>query len=168
MRVRERLEHTTTLLAGMAIGAGLMYIFDESRGTRRRAEARQKLAHVARLAGRSIDKHSRDLANRIAGSVAELRSSIRDQRRVVDDDRLVERVRAQLGHVISHPALLDVGASAGFVTVRGPVLPAEVEKAEHRIRKIRGVKDCRLELEPRENLDRISGIRGGPRDVAAM
>jgi hypothetical protein len=151
--------HTLSLVNGMIIGAMVMYIFDEHRGAKRRAYARDKLVHAGHLLGRAISKRSRDLAHRLTGSLAELRSSIRDRAVDIPDEILVQRVRSQLGHVVSHPGLLEVSAREGWVSVRGPVLRQEVDTIKKRLGKIRGVKDCHVELEPHGELDRISGSR---------
>src|SRR5947209_19285841 len=115
MRIRDRVEHGVTLLSGMALGAGLMYVFDPARGAARRAYARGKLVRWTRLLGCQLNKQTRNLGNHVVGSVAELRSSIRDRMRSIDDPVLVERVRAQLGHVVSHPRLIDVIAGHGKI-----------------------------------------------------
>lgn len=163
MTMRERMGHTLTLMNGMVIGAMIMYVFDEHRGAKRRAYARDKLVRTGHLLGRTINKRSRDLVHRVVGSLAELRSSVRDRNAEIPDDILVYRVRSQLGHVVSHPGLLEVSARDGCVLLRGAVLRNEVGKINKRMTKIRGVRECRLELEPRDNLDQVAGIRGGRR-----
>lgn len=160
MAFRERIEHSVTLLSGMVIGASTMYILDQHRGAARRAQARDKLAHASHALGRSISRQSRNLLHRAGGSIAELRSKVRDRRRGISDDQLVRRVRSQLGHVVSHIGLVDVRASDGHVRVSGPVLPSEVDKIRHRVGKTRGVKQCELRVEPRNDLDVISGRQG--------
>lgn len=167
MTTRERLDHTVTLVSGMIIGATIMYVFDENRGAKRRAQARDKVVHAGHLLSRGIRKRGRDLMNRAFGSVAELRSSVRDRARNVSDDQLVDRVRSQLGHVVSHSGLLRVEVRDGCVTVGGPVLEREVEKIRNRMTKIRGVKECRLEVEPHADLERASGRQASqPRQPA--
>lgn len=160
MTTRDRFEHTVTLLSGMIIGATVMYIFDENRGARRRAYARDRVIHAGHVLGRKLGKRSRDLMNRAVGSVAELRSSIRDRVGQISDDQLVDRVRSQLGHVVSHSGLLRVEAVDGCVVIGGPVLEQEVEKIRGRLAKIRGVRECRLEVEPHADLERVSGRAG--------
>ncbi len=168
MTMRERMGHTLTLVNGMILGAMIMYVFDEHRGAKRRAYARDKLIHAGHLLGRVINKRSRDLMHRVVGSVAELRSSIRDRAVDIPDEILVQRVRSQLGHVVSHPGFLEISARQGYVLVRGPVLHNEVEGIKKRLTKIRGVKDCRAELEPRPDLERTSGSRSARRTQEAM
>lgn len=168
MTTRDRMGHTLTLLNGMIIGAMAMYIFDENRGAKRRAYARDKLIRAGHLLGRTIRKRGRDLMHRAVGSVAELRSSVRDRVASIPDDILVDRVRSQIGHVVSHPGLLDISAQDGCVSVCGPVLRSEVEKIRNRLAKIRGVRDCRLQLEPHADLDQVAGSRGGRRIQEAI
>lgn len=160
MTTREGFDHSVTLLSGMIIGAMVMYIFDEHRGARRRSYARDRVIHAGHVLGRRLGKRSRDLMNRALGSVAELRSSIRDRASRISDDQLVDRVRSQLGHVVSRSGLLQVQAGNGCVVVSGPVLENEVEKIRGRLAKIRGVRECRLEVEPHSDLERVSGRAG--------
>jgi hypothetical protein len=160
MTTRERLDHTVTLASGMILGATIVYIFDEHRGAKRRSYARDKLVRATHLLARGARKHGRDLLNRGMGSLAELGSSIRDQLRKMPDDQLVDRVRSQLGHVVSHSGRLRVDAKNGCVTVSGPVLEQEIEKIRDRMKKIRGVKECRLEVQLQADLDRVSGQQG--------
>lgn len=64
------------LLAGMGIGAGLMYLLDPERGRTRRAYLRDQLTIATNRAGEQIDKTSRHLRNRVQGVVAETRGVI--------------------------------------------------------------------------------------------
>jgi hypothetical protein len=166
MTTRERLDHTITIVSGMIIGATAMYIFDANRGSRRRAYARDRVSHASHLLGRGIRKRSRDWVNRALGAVAELRSSLKDRMATVPDDQLVDRVRSQLGHVVSHSGLLRVQARDGCVLVSGPVLGGEVEKIKRRLAETRGVKECVLDVETHATLERISGQQGSPRRQA--
>jgi hypothetical protein len=152
----------------MVIGATIMYAFDEHRGAKRRSMARDKLVHAGHLLGRNLKKHGRDLLNRGVGQVAELRSVVRDRMGTVSDDQLIDRVRAQLGHVLSHAGLLEIVAVEGNVTVRGPVLHREIDKIRDRIRKIRGVRQYDLQLDPHENLEHVAGVRGLGRQGSRM
>jgi hypothetical protein len=170
MTVRERIDHSVTLLSGMALGAGLMYVFDPRRGAQRRAQARDKLIRGTRFLGCYLDKRSRDLANRSFGAIAELGSSIRDRVRSIDDEVLVERVRAQLGHVVSHPALIHVDASDGRIRITGHILDGELDKIRTRVARIRGVKECdlRVDAHSQPELERVSGLQGAPRRSAII
>jgi len=163
MKVRERMDHSLTLLSGMALGAGLMYIFDENCGGRRRALMRDRIVSAANDLSWWGRKRARDLSNRALGSVAELRSSMRDRVAEIPDDVLHDRVRSQLGHVVSHPGALEIEARGGVVVVRGPVLRGEVEKIRQRLQRTRGVRECHIEAMPHEDAGSIPGQQGRSR-----
>lgn len=65
-----------TLLAGMVIGAGLMYLFDPEQGGRRRALLRDQLVGLSSDAAGVLGKTARDLRNRAQGVIAETTKSI--------------------------------------------------------------------------------------------
>ena len=58
------------LFAGIAVGAGLMYIFDPRMGNRRVALGRDKIISIAKKSGRIAGAISEDLANRAYGVYA--------------------------------------------------------------------------------------------------
>ena len=61
----------------------------------------------------------------------------------VADDVLAERVRARLGHNVSH-ASIEVQVAQGEVTLRGPVLDAEVDGLLRAVRAVPGVRGVAL------------------------
>ena len=157
---RNGLIDNATLVSGMILGASAMCIFDSQQGRRRRALARDKAVHAAHLLGRWMNRQARDMGNRAIGSVAEWRSSLRDRTRQLDDDTLVSRVRAQLGHVVAHPGSLEIRVEDGVVTIGGPVLSHEIHKIRDRISKTRGVRECHLEVDEHESRGNVRGLQG--------
>jgi hypothetical protein len=153
----DKIGQTFTILAAAGIGAGLYHILEPHRGAARRAWVRDKMFHGVRLFGRFLDKRVRDLRNRVQGEIAELRASAAEPQ--VDDDVLVERVRAQIGHALSHPGAVEISARQGVVTVRGPVLEGEREKLEHRLSKTRGVRDFRVEVETHPTAEGVPALQ---------
>ncbi len=160
---RNRIIDNATMVSGMILGATAMYILDPQQGSRRRALARDKAIRGGYLLGRWLNRQARDLGNRAIGRVAEWRSSLRDQSRTLDNDTLVRRVRAQLGHVVAHPDSLEISAHEGAVTIGGPVLRHEVEKIRNRISRIRGVRHCRLEVDAHGSGGSVPGLQGASR-----
>ena len=61
------MERTISLLAGVGIGAGLMYILDPQLGRRRRALARDKMVRLAHEAEEAAAVVAKDMSNRIQG-----------------------------------------------------------------------------------------------------
>src|SRR5688572_18766404 len=125
-------------LSSLGIGAGLMYFMDPQRGARRRALLRDRVVHNAKLQAAATGAAGRDLAHRARGLGANLTHSLRRER--PDDSLLVERVRARMGRVVSHARAIDVEASDGCVTLRGPVLHAEAARLLDAVRHVRGVR----------------------------
>src|SRR5918999_197419 len=112
------------LLAGGGLGAALALTLDPDRGARRRALIRDKFVRGTRTSVRAADATIKDMAHRTQGIWSEARGWVASE--AVDDARLVERVRAKLGRVCSHPRAIDVDARAGEITLRGPILAAEM------------------------------------------
>ena len=110
-------------LIGASVGAGLMFLFDPSRGARRRALVRDKVVRAARTTRNAAGATTRDLGQRLTGVAARTRSRLADD---AADDRIVcERVRSELGRVASHPHAIPVASNGGVVTLSGDVLASE-------------------------------------------
>ncbi|MCW3099550.1 MAG: cyclase [Chthonomonadaceae bacterium] len=133
-----------TFVKGIGVGAALMYFFDPDRGNRRRAMVRDKAIHTTTRLGKTIDAASRDFTNRAGGFVAELQSLFSVE--TPTDARVVERVRARIGHVLAHPSKVKVSARYGVVTLSGPVLVSEVPALLHCVASTRGVVGVRNDL----------------------
>jgi len=152
---------TWSFLKGAMIGAGLMYLLDENSGGRRRALIRDKMILGRRKLRMIAEKRMRDLGNRVQGAWAERRGRVME--RVVPDDVLEERVRAQLGHTLSHPGSIEVLASRGVVTVRGPVLRGEAEKIREKLERTRGVCECNIQVNEVDDPSSVPGLQGESR-----
>ena len=149
---------TRNLAVGVGLGMALAFVFDPSRGRRRRALARDKMVRVTRKTRDALDAAARDIANRTKGIAAGTAGRSADE--AVDDEVLVERVRAKLGRVCSHPRAIDVAASNGEVTLRGPILVREADDVVSAIRGVRGVVLVRNEMETHETADGIPSLQG--------
>src|SRR5689334_14163914 len=95
-----------TLVSGLGLGAGLMYLLDPQGGGRRRAQVRDKAASAWSSGSDVVRKTSRDLGNRSKGLASSVQSKLRKED--ADDVVLRERVRSKLGRWISHPSALEV------------------------------------------------------------
>jgi len=147
------------VLTGLGLGASLMYLLDPERGRRRRALARNRIAHAARLSEDAIEATGRDVVHRASGATARLRGM--RHREPADDRVLAERVRAKLGRLVSHPRGIDVEASDGVVTLRGPVLQAEVKRLIRKVNRIPGVQGVVSELEQHKEAGQVPALQGG-------
>lgn len=147
-------------LTGLALGATLMYYLDPHAGGRRRALLRDQLLHAGRLLRQGRRTTARDFVNRAHGLWAEV------TRRLLpvvpgSDQEIVERVRAKLGRVVSHPHAVRVSATEGRVELTGPILAREVDALLECVRQVPGVREVHDRLTAYQSGERISALQGG-------
>lgn len=65
-----------TFLSGVALGMGLMYLFDPQGGNRRRALIRDKAVGLTNDASEAISAKAEDLSNRAKGLMHEAKSAV--------------------------------------------------------------------------------------------
>lgn len=148
------------LLGSFALGVAATRMLDPIGGRRRRALIRDKAVSAAHTAGDAVDTTSRDLANRGRGVLARLRARLRPED--VDDDTLVERVRARIGGVVSHPHAVRVSAENGRITLAGPILADEIDRTVMRAARVRGVRAVDNQLEAHDGADGVPALQGAP------
>jgi uncharacterized membrane protein len=155
-----------SMLYGIGLGAGLMYLFDPDWGRRRRALLRDKMTGTLNQMNDTLEKAGEDLRNRTRGTLAEARALI--NREEVPDWILEERARAELGRVIRFPGSIEVSATQGRLTLSGPVLKDEVEHLLARMSSLRGVKQVENQLEVHASAEGVPGLQGNPRPRQAQ
>jgi hypothetical protein len=146
------------LLAGAGLGAAFAFVLDPAAGRRRRALVRDTIVRGAHVSRRAAEATACDMANRARGMVAATRGRLR--REAVDDATLVERVRARLGRVCSHPHAIGVDARDGELTLRGPVLAREVDDLVSIASRVRGVRAVVNALDAHESAEGIPALQG--------
>jgi osmotically-inducible protein OsmY len=144
-----------SFLAGAAIGAGLMFLLDPDRGTRRRALARDQVLGAGRRAGDQLGAKARHIGHRARGLAASARA--RFQGEEAEDEVVEERVRAELGRVVSQSGQVMVQVEHGVVTLSGPILTAEREELISAVRRVRGVRDVEDRLDTQESTSGVPG-----------
>lgn len=149
------------LVGGLGLGAALMYVLDPERGKRRRAVVRDKAVSGAHRAGERLAARSRDVANRARGVASELKSLTRDEE--ATDRVLEERVRAELGRVVTKAASIEVAAIAGTVVLSGAIVASEVDDLLSAARGVSGVKEVENRLEVYETPEEVEGRAGAHR-----
>ncbi len=148
------------LTTGACIGAGAMYLLDPGRGARRRALIRDQVVRASHKTADGLDALSRDIANRARGVAAEARHLLNHE--TVGGRRLQERVRAELGRVVSHPRAIDVSATDdGCICVAGPILSDEADQAISAIRSVSGVCAVEDRLERHATAEGVPSLQGG-------
>jgi osmotically-inducible protein OsmY len=152
----DRPTNAMTLVAGIGIGAALMYFLDPVGGGRRRALVRDQATGALNTTEGELKGRGADLRNRVRGAAAELRGMGEDN---PTDDQLVARVRAELGHHVEHARAIDVLAEQGRVTLRGPVLSSELDDVLSTARKVRGVARVENQLDVHATPGNVPGLQ---------
>ncbi|HEX6966752.1 MAG TPA: SRPBCC family protein [Gemmatimonadaceae bacterium] len=148
-----------TLVTGAGLGAALMYVLDPDRGTRRRALIRDQITHAANKTGDAIGATSRDVSHRMKGVVAEAKGRFGGEH--VSDDTVRERVRAEMGRIVSHPSSIIATVRDGRVILSGPILAHEVQPFLDRVRSVRGVREVDNRMDEHETAEDVPGLQGG-------
>lgn len=146
--------------AGAAVGAGAMALLDPGRGAYRRSLIRDQLVRASHKSADGLDALARDAANRARGIAAEAWRAMRHES--ASTRKLEERVRAELGRVVSHPRAIDVTASdEGCVCLTGPILTGEADHLIAAVRSVRGVFDVEDRLERHDSPEGVPSLQGG-------
>lgn len=148
-----------SFIAGLAAGVALAYVLDPVSGGRRRAMVRDKFVRAGNRTAELAEEAAIDASNRARGLASETYAAF--SREPVDDVRLVERVRAELGRVTTHPRTIQVSAMGGAVTLRGPVLSAEADRIVKEVKRVTGVNTIYDRLERHATPD-IPALQGAP------
>lgn len=147
------------LLTSLAVGAALMYFLDPDRGTRRRKLVGDKLVRLGNVSADRAGSTVRDLRNRAYGVRARIENSRESDD--ADDTVLEQRVRAELGRVVSHPHAINVTSNAGRVSLKGDILAQEVDSLIDVTRSVGGVREVDNQLAVHPNTEGIPSLQGG-------
>lgn len=132
------------LITSIGLGAALMYLFDPERGKARRAQIGDRVKATASDAEQSAEKLAKNVRNRAAGMKAKLSKT----EEAADDEILIARIKSQLGHAIDRADRVQVEATLGYVTLRGELSEAEIEKAIESAKSVDGVIEVDNQLRP--------------------
>lgn len=122
----------------VAVGAGLMFFLDPRSGARRRATVRDKTRHGVRATTGAVNRASTNLMNHTRGLVAAA-SAACGANEVPDDDVLLARVRARVGHAVANARPIELKASGGVVSVAGTLEDRDARRVLRTIAHTRGV-----------------------------
>lgn len=126
---------------GAAAGACLMYYLDPQRGRRRRKLLTDQLIHLRSRTRGQAGRALEDEANRLFGVAAEARSGIArwSANESVPDETLAQRIRSEMGHVVSRPHAVAVSVENGCATVSGTLPAHEISPLLACVRGVPGV-----------------------------
>lgn len=137
-----------TLLSGIGLGAGLMYLLDPAGGRQRRTLVRNKGTQAWSTGSGVVRKTSTHVGNRAKGLAAGVSSRLRREDEV-PDEVIVARVRSKMGRYVAQPSLIGVVAEDGRVALTGPVQASEAGPLLGAVQAVKGVQevDDRLEVQ---------------------
>ena len=137
---------TRGFLLGTVFGAAVMYLVN--RREQRVLQARDQVVSALGVAKDVVAGRAEDLSNRARGVAAEATARLRHE--PVNDQVLAERVRAQLGRLVTNQGVIEVTADQGRVTLRGPIDPSEADELVKRVGWLRGVDEVinQLDVQP--------------------
>jgi osmotically-inducible protein OsmY len=137
------------VLAGIGIGALLMYLFDPALGRHRRALLASRTVQGSRVLQDATEAAVETAANRTRAAVGRIANKVAPDD-AADDSVLTERVRAAVGKVITDAQAIEVRVRDGVVTLKGPARAEEIAELVACAGRVRGVKDVdnRLSLSP--------------------
>jgi osmotically-inducible protein OsmY len=148
------------ILGGIGLGLGLMYLLDPTIGRRQRALVRDRARSYWHRTEDLLSKTARNTQSRARGVVSGARQRLRGAD-IPADAVLEARVRAHIGHVISHPGAIGVAAHQGCVSLSGPIPANEVEKLLATVESVSGVTEVVNQLEVPQDATHISGLQRG-------
>jgi hypothetical protein len=142
----------------VGVGAALMYVFDPSRGHKRRMVLRDKAVKAAHSSTDTVRRTSQDLRNRASGVYSATRSKLRPSE--VGDEKLIERVRSKMGREVSNPHAVQVTANQGNLTLAGAILADEVDALVRCVRQVPGVQSVENNLEVHDRSENHPSLQG--------
>ncbi|MEI2416536.1 BON domain-containing protein [Orrella sp. JC864] len=154
------MKHTFDRLVALAVGAAAMYYLDPQMGRRRRALLCDKFDALCHDACHAMQAKGKDAAHRVKGMVAQAGSSMASE--PVDDERLAERIRSQLGRLVSTPGAVDVSVADGVATLSGQILAAEREPLVEAVAAMQGVGGVDDRLSTHDAPGNVPELQGAP------
>jgi hypothetical protein len=136
-----------------AAGAAAMFILDPAAGRRRRALVRDKTYSAAHRTSEAVSgavgRTTRYVRDYSQGKVAQAKTAFRTEGNV-PDEKLVARVRSEMGRVVSRPHQVEVRATNGSVTLGGTCLASEFDALMKCVYGVEGVREVinRVETQP--------------------
>lgn len=155
------MKRTVSVISGVVIGAGLMYMADPQQGARRRAIGRDRAAHVFRRRALVLRGLVRHLGNRARGALAVVHP---DGHADVPEQALVARIRSKIGHVVSHPHQVEVTVSQGHLVLAGHVLETELHRLLKTVEGVPGVASVKHTLTVHQSPEHVMALE--PRRIA--
>lgn len=154
------MKHPLSFLGGLAAGALLAYYMDSRTGAYRRALVRGKLVAAGHDMAHLANTKRKRAGGVLRGMLATHRLDRRSTRPPESDEQLHDRIRARLGHTISHPRAVEVEVDQGCVQLCGHVLHGEAEALCHEVQSMPGVRELRSNLRAHDSAQSLQRAMG--------
>jgi hyperosmotically inducible periplasmic protein len=134
--------------SGLAAGIVLEFFLDPRSGRRRRHLIRDRTKGILRRRRRVIERHAHYEAGKVVGLAHAI--THHDHGAELDDVGLVRKVESELFRDRTIPkGQISINADRGIVVLRGQLdNPKQIERIEHSVRKIVGVREVENLLHP--------------------
>jgi len=164
LRERSARELATVAAPALAAGVALEFFLDPRSGKRRRHLVRDRMTAAFRRRARRVERH----AHYEAGKVVGLAHAVTHRGQTppeLDDVSLVRKVESELGRDRTIPkGPISINADRGIVVLRGELEDAQqIQRIEHEVRKVAGVRDVENLLHPPTVPTPTSHPHGDPR-----
>ena len=161
---------------GVGAGAGLFYLFDSEKGKKRRAVARKKAQRLWQTSERAVEKLSpvvqmkaqhlwRTSEQALEGISHDLGARVQDflrarlrarneavHNKAVNGNALIDHVRSEIRHTLSHPDEIRVSTNNGKVRLVGSVPKDELPQLLARVSSVTGVTEMQNRLKVQKPL----------------
>lgn len=154
------MKNLLSVAAGLAAGALAMYYLDSRTGARRRALVRDKVLAAGRDTAEFAQLKGKHVADRVKGAISGRVLGGGARSRPESDSQLHDRIRARLGHVVSHPKAVKVQVEQGAVILTGQVLGDELDGLLAEIGRMPGVNSVRHQLDVHESPQDMPVLQG--------
>jgi gas vesicle protein len=147
-----------TLLGGIGVGVVAAYLFDPERGNARRSLIRDKANAAWRVKMRAKEAMLKDTRNRLQGFLHEAKSRIKPV--TPTEIKLKQRVKSEIGHVVSHPKAVEVHVHGGEVRLIGCILAEEQKALIDAVWSVPGVDAIKHKLQVYESAEGVPSLQG--------
>ena len=166
---RQRSVGQLAAVAGSALAAGIVleFFLDPHSGRRRRKLVRDRTRSALRRRKRVMERRAHYEAGKVVGLAHAV--THRDHGADLDDVGLVRKVESELFRDRTIPkGQISINADRGIVVLRGQLDdPKQIERIEHTVRKVGGVREVENLLHPSSAPAPASHPHGTPRSVPA-
>lgn len=156
--------YTVAGLSAAALGAAAIYLFDPTNGRGRRKMVADKATRIVNDTGRAFrqaGRYATDMMNRGRGLAHETRFRVHAAAQDVSPETLVQRVRSEMGHVVSNAGAITVVVDGDRnVTLTGNVPTAEVDRLLSTVHQVPGVNQVINRLDVQDTMSGFTNTAG--------